>query len=140
MILSERRTELILINGRIEIDFSSDILNIYTEQWEIGNKLGCSIILENNTSDEFTFVFTYAQLEELSKLINSDLNKNEEEVHYPHKEKDKVKIINGKFKGLDGSIYDIDDFDKKRPLSIHTMSPEFDGYVYCNYEDVEIIK
>ena len=75
-------------------------------------------------------------IEILSKIVK------EYKECFPYEIKQKVKIINGRFKDFEGYIYDIDKMDKEKPLII-TISGKINEFsdfkVYLHYNDVEII-
>ena len=71
--------------------------------------------------------FMIDSLEKIVKIVEGN----------PIKINNKVKIISGRFKGLEGVVTDIDECDNLRPIAIRIIEYEMSGTIYVNYDEVE---
>jgi len=113
------------------------IIPNYGEDWPINLKNKKDIIFIENKDDENMYLDM--SLKEAKNLINV-LDEIIDFYETIPKYNDQVKIIDGIFKNYEGKIIDIDENDEIRPLTIEVNCSEFDGNVYVNYDQVEIIK
>ena len=52
-----------------------------------------------------------------------------------------INIIEGRFKGLNGVITDVDTVDKKRPLVVKLdRNDEAEGYIFINWDEIELLE
>jgi transcription antitermination factor NusG len=113
------------------------IESVFTQGWKKEFE-DMNLIFVNRIDEENNLTFS---LNEAQFVIDSFKEIIEHYKNMPKVQKNMlIRIINGRFKGCEGKVIDIDKCDKERPVMVRIDTLDFEGCCYIGYDDVKKIK